>query len=309
LNNILITGACGYVGKALVPKLKHTNLVSIDRFYDDKIHHQSNRFFCDDLNGLSSDAESFLESFSGKIIHLAAARTDDSIQETYEKDNVKATQALIKNLNPKKINLFIHVGSVAAIDGKFLDQNRANITSPDDWYRVSKYQQQLHIESWAKSNNVPLVILAPSAIYDNDAKKNSTNIGRLEKAVSLFKVVPEINILKSLTSMSNFIKAIVCLVNRKTENTSDIDTDLVNRYLIIDKPIMTVTEICKNKFKARLVIRIPKLKTLLLIISGFISLMGLCKIIPLSKERIIKLYKPTDYKDEIGYKEWLDEEA
>ena len=54
--------------------------------------------------------ESFLESFSGKIIHLAAARTDDSIQETYEKDNVKATQALIKNLNPKKINLFIHVG-------------------------------------------------------------------------------------------------------------------------------------------------------------------------------------------------------
>jgi hypothetical protein len=37
--------------------------------------------------------------------------------------------------------------------------------------------------------------------------------------------------------------------------------------------------------------------------------MGLCKIIPLSKERIIKLYKPTDYKDEMDYKEWLDEEA
>lgn len=131
----------------------------------------------------------------------------------------------------------------------------------------------------------------------------------MEKAVKLFKFVPEINVLKSLTSMTRFINVIKYFLDIKVKDMQYEGLGLVNRYLIIDKPVMTVTEICKNKFNAKLVIRIPKLQTLLMVISSLISLVGLQKRIPLSKERIIKLYKPTDYNHVDGYKEWFDEKA
>ena len=266
MKNVLITGVSGYVGKALVSELKNINLFSLDRIYDKNISRQSNKFICNDLNKLSLETESFLFDFSGTIVHLAAARSDDFSEKTYVIDTLRATETFIAKLDPKKIKLFIHIGSVAAIDGQVLEQKGITITCSDDWYRLSKYQQQKIIESWAIKNNIPLVILAPSAIYDSDASKNSTNIGRLEKVVNFLKVVP-------------------------------------------DNPVMTVTEICKKKFKAKLVIKIPKLQLLLLFFAGLIRLIGLESRIPLSRERVIKLYKPTDYKDVVGYKEWFNEDA
>ena len=84
--------------------------------------------------------------------------------------------------------------------------------------------------------------------------------------------------------------------------------ELIQRYLVLDKPVMTVTDICKKKFKAKFVIKIPKLQVLLLFFAGLIKLIGLERKIPLSKERVIKLYKPTDYNDVVGYKEWFNED-
>ena len=50
-------------------------------------------------------------------------------------------------------------------------------------------------------------------------------------------------------------------------------------------------------------------KSILLIFARLIKLVGLDKKIPLSKERVIKLYKPTDYSNTAGYKEWINEET
>ncbi len=309
MKNIFITGSCGYIGKALFPELHTVNLFSLDRNYDNFIFQHSRRFFCDDLNDLSLEAKDCLANFSGSIVHLAAARSDDFSEQTYELDNLKATKSFIQNLNPEKIKLFIHIGSVAAIDGEILERKGSAITCADDRYRITKYQQQQIIESWAITNNVPLVILAPSAIYDGNAKKNSTNIGRLEKAVAFFKIVPEINVLKSLTSMSNLISAIKYFVDSRKSDNNPKNLDLVHRYIVLDKPIMTITEICKKKFKASFVIKIPKLRSLLLLIASLIDFLGLQKKIPLSKDRVVKLYKPTDYNNISGYKEWLNEET
>ena len=309
MKNVLITGVSGYVGKALVSELKNINLFSLDRVYDKDISQQSNKFICNDLNQLSLETENFLFDFSGTIVHLAAARSDDYSEKTYLIDTLKATETFIGKLDPKKIKLFIHIGSVAAIDGEVLEQKGIKITCSDDWYRLSKYQQQKIIESWAIKNSIPLVILAPSAIYDSDASKNSTNIGRLEKVVNFLKVVPEINVRKSLTSMTDFVSTIRYFIDERTQTANQQSMELIQRYIVLDNPVMTITEICKKKFKAKLVIKIPKLKALLLFFAGLIKLIGLERKIPLSKERVIKLYKPTDYNDVVGYKEWVNEET
>ena len=190
-----------------------------------------------------------------------------------------------------------------------LDRQSSQITCSDDWYRITKYQQQKMIESWSLKNNIPLIILAPSAIHDDNASMHSTNIGRLEKIVKLLKIVPEINVLKSLTHMPSFINAIRYFTDNKIDDLYNKGGGSPQRYLVLDKPIMTITDICRNKFKAKFVIKVPKLKSILLIFASLIKLVGLDKKIPLSKERVIKLYKPTDYSNTIGYKEWVNEKT
>ncbi len=308
-SNILLTGACGYVGRALIPKLGNASLYIIDRAHNNEISQMSRKFICNDLNQITSEEKNFLTTYIGTVVHLAAARSDDFNKRKYIDDNLNATKSFLDALNPDGIKMFIHVGSVAAIDGEILEQNDSTINCADDYYRISKYQQQKIIESWSITNNIPLVILAPSAIHDMNAKVNSTNIGRLEKAVTFFKIVPEINVLKSLTTMSSLVTAIKYFVNLKQEDIYRENSGLIQRYLIFDRPVMTVTEICKKKFKAKLVIKIPKLQSLLLILASLINFIGLQKIIPLSKDRVIKLYKPTDYNNVSGYKEWLNEKA
>ena len=63
--------------------------------------------------------------------------------------------------------------------------------------------------------------------------------------------------------MASLTDAIRYFVSTKIDDINYDKKDIVQRYLVLDKPVMTVTEICKEKFNAKLVIKIPKLKTLL----------------------------------------------
>ena len=308
-SNILLTGACGYVGHALIPKLGSAPLYTIDRAHDNEISQVSRKFICSDLNKLSSEDKTFLTTYIGTVIHLAAARSDDSYKKKYIDDNLNATKSFLDALNPNGIKMFIHIGSVAAIDGEILEKKGSTISSSDDWYRISKFQQQKIIELWAKENKVSLIILAPSAIYDSNAGNNMTNIGRLEKIVTFLKVVPEINVLKSLTSMSSLTDTIRYFLKVSTKNINYDNNNLIQRFLVLDKPIMTITEICKKKFNIKFVIKIPKLKTLLFFLASILEMMHLTRKLPLSKDRVVKLFKPTDYKNIAGYKEWNNEEV
>ena len=51
------------------------------------------------------------------------------------------------------------------------------------------------------------------------------------------------------------------------------------------------------------------LKRLLFLLASVIEMMHLTKKLPLSKDRVVKLFKPTDYKNIAGYKEWNNEEV
>jgi len=308
MNDILLTGSCGYVGSALSNALYDRNVIGIDRFDSGNYSKNINKFLKADLNCLTQKLKFFLHQFSGVVIHLAAARTDDADSATYLADNIDATKALIETLDASKIKKFIHMGSVAAIDGEKLDQKSSLPNNPDDWYRLSKYLQQNIIEQWATENSVPLVILAPSAVYDECAAQNSTNIGRLEQIVRFVKIVPSVNVLKSLTAMSLLIKAIMTVANTNEENKPLKNNGTINRYLIIDQPIMTVSEICRRKFNAKIVIYIPKLKFFLLILASILRRLKLENRFPLTQDRVNKLFRPTAYCAGNGYSEWKNEE-
>ena len=300
----MITGACGYVGTAFLHFCDRFEFLCIDRVYNAKIDELSDQFLCTDFNRLDTSMIKEMKKFSGVVVHLAAARSDDETEDIYFNDNVHATNNFLNALDAKLIKKIIHVGSVAAIDGEYLFKQSQQPQTSDDWYRYTKFEQQKLIEEWTIKNNVPLTILAPSAIYDVNAKNNSTNIGRLEKVISFLRVVPKIDVRKSLTSMDLLLSAIEKSITRGSRISSQVDCYNVDKFLVMDRPTQTITDICTNKFQAKIIIQVPYLKNLLLICSIFFRYFGLSKKIPLTRERVIKLYKDTDYKPVLNYKEW-----
>ena len=110
------------------------------------------------------------------VIHCASARFDYGIKaDVYFKENVSKTKVFLKNLTAVNITQFIHVSSVAAIDGESIEYNDG--LNCDNAYRATKYLQQRAVIAWCRQNNVPWDVVLPSAIYD-DTPRSDTNIER-----------------------------------------------------------------------------------------------------------------------------------
>ena len=120
LTNILMTGASGYVGRALVAKFNKKSLYTIDRVYDEYISKSSIKFICNDLNKLRVYMRKiFLNGYMGTVIHLAAARSDDYDKEKYIHDKLKLLRFSLNELTPEKIKMFKHLGLLQRLMAKF----------------------------------------------------------------------------------------------------------------------------------------------------------------------------------------------
>lgn len=284
---LVITGSAGYVGKELTLAL---NQLDYEFIGIDRLSLNSNDIKADikDTN-LSYKIKSRSYDKDLKIIHLAAARSDYGLTpDEYYKDNVSATEAFLESISDLNITKFIHVSSVAALDGKDIKFNR-NL-SCDDAYRATKFLQESIIKKWANDMNINLTILYPSAIFD-DISRNDTNIGKLQKISKFLFFIPKINIKKTLTYLPNFIKFIIY----------QLDSSIVSsKYLTVEKPIKTVDEIiADNLNKPVHKVYIPFLKEILLTISYLLFLLsGFGKFdFGLMPNRVKKLFRDTSYTD------------
>jgi nucleoside-diphosphate-sugar epimerase len=301
--NLIITGSSGYVGTALLRKLGDYEVFAIDR-KNLKQEYTNVKFSNFDLSTDLEKLKEFSSLLETIVVHLAAARSDDADESDYKKDNIRATENFLKNLNPGHIKLFIHVGSVAALDGEKIIAEKRRIIGSDDWYRVTKYEQQQLIEDWSVANNVPLVILAPSAVYDSDAKSNQTNVGRLERAIRIFKILPRIDTKKSLTPMNMLIDAIKSFVEQNQYYKNENSPLKIQRFLVIERPVISINEICKRRFGAKYTFWFPGLFVFLLLLAKIIKTLRIAKYIPLTQNRIVKLFKSTDYQVNSKYGDW-----
>ena len=73
MNDILLTGACGYVGSALANAIDNRSVIAIDRFDSGNYSKNINKFFKADLNCLTPKLKNILYRFSGIVIHLIVA--------------------------------------------------------------------------------------------------------------------------------------------------------------------------------------------------------------------------------------------
>ena len=285
LMRLLVTGSSGYVGSFLMPLLigrfdvtaiditrgMHTDIVS--------------DIAADDLRGKLSSEEEYI------VIHCAAARSDYGISaNVYFEENVTKTTAFLNTLADLNIAQFIHVSSVAAIDGETIDYD--DNLNCDNAYRATKYLQQCEVIDWCRHNKVPWDVVMPSAIYD-DAPRSDTNIGKLQTITRFFPVLPKIEAKKSLTYLPKFCAFI----------EQRIGAPSGSYFLTIENPVRSVTQIMRDQTGHKIwSIYVPGLKFGLYFLSWLsLGLAALLRREPmLTPSRVTKLFSDTSYATHNG---------
>ena len=275
----IVTGSSGYVAKHLNFQSLN-NVIGFDRVSSKKTD------IVVDIADITQQEFSCLDE--AVVINLAAARSDYGISaRDYYFDNVTATSNFLAQLQDSEINIvrFVHVSSVAAIEGENIYFSES--LSSDDAYRSTKFLQHELVTNWCSQQKIELVILCPSAIYDNDYGGN-TNIGRLIRTAKLLPVLPWVPVRKSLTYMERFCDFII-------ESTGDLAPGC---YLTIEEPVIEVGDLLSMHYPHKPVIRVPFLEGLVVAVAAICEVFGFGSY--LNKERARKLFKETSY-DAVGF--------
>ena len=277
---ILITGSSGYVCSFLLPLLKRRFDVSAIDMKQGVHTDIISDIAADDLRDKLSLDDDYI------VIHCAAARFDYGINaNVYFEENVSKTKAFLHTLAALKIAQFIHVSSVAAIDGEALDYN--DDLDCDNAYRVTKYLQQCEVIDWCSKNKVPWDVVIPSAIYDDDPRSD-TNIGKLQTLTRFFPILPKIEVKKSLTYLPKFCAFIEQRINAPSGSC----------FLTIENPVRSVTQIMRDQAGRKIwAIHVPGLRFGLYFLSWIsIGLAVLLRREPmLTPSRVTKLFSDTSY--------------
>ncbi|MDC1319510.1 NAD(P)-dependent oxidoreductase [Litorivicinus sp.] len=287
-NTILVTGSSGYVASDLIPRLSRiAKVVGIDLVPSGRTDYS-----VDIASKEFGSISNTLLDGEVTIINLAAARFDfGASAEDYFGLNVSCQECFLQNLSSVKIKSFIHVSSVAAIDGRDIPY-KADL-SCDDAYRSTKYLQENLVRKWCEEREVELTVLYPSAIFSFDARLD-TNIGKMQSISKALPFVPVINVNKSVTFLPKFSKFILDHVSGKLSSGS---------YLTIEKPVMSVTQLIVALSGKELVeIRIFGLRQILKCTAWALFVLGgFGKLdLKLTPNRVVKLFSDTSYAGHYG---------
>lgn len=280
---VLVTGSSGYVASDLVPRLRRNHkVVGLD------LSPSSNTDFVFDI----ADRETFLSLKKQKlsrltVINLAAARFDFGASAAdYFKLNVDCHRRFLACLDDLKITHFIHVSSVASLDGREVEYTE--YLECDNAYRATKYLQEKEIQNWCEAKDVRLTIVYPSAIFSDNARSD-TNIGKLQSVSKFIPFIPKIEVVKSLTYLPFFSQFIV----------DSVEGDIAEgKFLTIEKPSIFVSSMIKI-IAGRPIweINVPFFPFLLKWVANFLYVIGFFGKfdLKLTPNRVTKLFTDTSY--------------
>ena len=281
----IVTGSSGYVASELIPLFEQkADLVGVDQVASEQTILQ--------VPIESPALADYLQQFSDiefKVINLAAARFDFGARpEDYYRLNVECHERFLATLDAFKVNHYIHISSVAALDGEFIDYNES--LSCDDAYRSTKYLQDIMIQKWCGDRGIKLTTLYPSAVFSDDPRAD-TNIGKLQTISRYVPFIPKIEVAKSLTYLPAFCRFIV---------DSAEGNVAAGRYLAIEKPVLTVSRIIQAVSGSSVkVIHIPGLEIAMQTLAYLFYALGCFGKfdLKLTPNRVVKLFSDTSYNN------------
>ena len=247
--NILLTGATGFIGQALVLELLQQGffLTIVLRKKSNLFADNINQIIVGDLNN-DIDWSSILNKIDC-IIHLAGKahvidKSKASALDEFRKINTELTLNLAKQAVVAGVERFIFLSSIG-VNGNQNNQPflEIDIPNPQEPYAISKYEAEQGLLKLAKNSSLEVVIIRPPLVYGNNAPGN---FGRLIQWVNSKFILPlplgAVNNARSLVAIDNLVSfIIICTLHFKAANEI---------FLISDNDNLSTTQLLKKIAKA-----------------------------------------------------------
>lgn len=225
--NILVTGATGFIGHAIIKQLLLSGshqITALTRKSSSKLPDGIDKIIVDTIDG-STEYKDQLSAFEC-IIHLAARvhRFKDNHEESYpayKALNYDGTLHLARHAARSGVKRFIYLSSIK-VNGESTSEGHPfsadDVPKPYDSYAKSKYQAECALLSLPTGSSFETVIIRPPLVYGPGVK---ANFHKLMQFIHKGYPLPfgSIHNLRSLVSLDNLVDLIsVCIDHPNAAN-------------------------------------------------------------------------------------------
>ena len=215
MNDILITGATGFIGQRFI------NAINGDIRVLSRVKHSDFETVVCDLQSdeIPDDALDGIDT----VFHLAGfahdLRDSTKIQKLYQKVNVDATIRLAKLAVKSSVKRFIFVSSVKAGGNQLLgicadEKDQKNI---EDVYGKTKREAEIKLLEIGQVSGMHVSIIRPSLVYGPGIKGNlQLMLSGIEKG--WFPPLPETGNRRSMIHVDDLVRAIILVADDDRAN-------------------------------------------------------------------------------------------
>lgn len=244
---IIITGATGFIGRSLVSALLDSGLQLTLAVRDMErshgvFHNDPAIKFIPYESIASGCMQPGILSNTRAVVHLAglAHAPQKTDKDAFFQANAFATQQIVENVRRSGIPLFVHMSSIGAITGNSSEEVIDDGTKPGPTteYGRSKLAAESHAATLAQ-DGICAISLRPPLVVGHDAKGNWARLQRLA-----LSGVPlpfgSIENRRSIVSIELLVKAILYLCDNR------IDVRNSGNYCISDPETISLIDILTN---------------------------------------------------------------
>lgn len=230
---VLVTGASGFVGKALCKELANRgfDIVAVARTRDAGLSEIASKLVMADLADINDEIQSTLLQVD-VLIHVAGRAHIIKEQSknpylAYAKINIEATKNLALQAASCGVKRFIYISSVK-VNGETTNTvpfDELITPSPEDDYGKTKYEAEKELRLIAANANMEVVIIRPPLIYGKGVKANLKNLIKLCQS-KLLLPFGAIHNKRSMVYIENLIDFIaLCITHPKAANETFLISD------------------------------------------------------------------------------------
>jgi UDP-glucose 4-epimerase len=248
---ILVTGATGFIGKAVVQRLLQEDQTRRVAVAVRRNVQQWPARVLPYLTGNLEPAADWSVALEGIsiVVHCAArvhvmAETVKNPLAEFRRVNVQATENLARQAAAVGVRRFVYVSSIK-VNGEATQLGHPftadDVVAPLDDYGVSKMEAEQCLREIAQNTGMEVIIIRPPLVYGSGVKGNFANMIRwLKRGVPL--PLGAINNLRSLVSLDNLVDLIhTCLTHPAAVNQT---------FLVSDGEDLSTTELLRRMGQA-----------------------------------------------------------